>query len=304
MFIMRWSFDGSGCISYLKDYGSYYRVTVCKGIFESTSEWSDEDISFMCEQMHCNKKMAVKLLDLLHYDYEGFKRYVEMMYNGEVDEFTKKMGRWVNNLVRARSTIEQLGACNPWEYFVTFTISPEKYDRYDFSVFYKAFSKFCNNYKQRKGTKFQYVFVPEMHRDGAWHLHGLINGLPVDHLRPFSLDERLPTYIRDKLRQGQQLYEWPAFSKKFGYTIVEPLRDPEHAALYITKYIGKGFSNDNRFKNARLFMPSLGLKRAELMKKGFADLSSVKPSFDCEYATTYKFSKSDFSYSDVEKFFV
>lgn len=100
------------------------------------------------------------------------------------------------------------------------------------------------------------------------------------------------------------VYEWPAFAEKFGFTIVEPLRDCERAASYITKYIGKGFSNDNRFKNAKLFIPSHGLKRAELMKKGFADLSSVKPSFDCEYATTYKFPKSEFSYSDVEKFFV
>ena len=49
-----------------------------------------------------------------------------------------------------------------------------------------------------KGAKF--VFVPEMHRDGAWHLHGLINDLPVDHLRPFTLEEKLPTYIRNGYR--------------------------------------------------------------------------------------------------------
>lgn len=126
----------------------------------------------------------------------------------------------------------------------------------------------------------------------------------MEHLRPFTLEEKLPYYIRGKLQQGQQLYEWPAFAEKFGFTIVEPLRDQDRAASYITKYIGKGFSNDNRFKNARLFMPSLGLKRAELMKKGFTDMRSVKPSFDCEYATTYKFSKSEFSYSDLEKFFL
>ena len=66
----------------------------------------------------------------------------------------------------------------------------------------------------------------------------------------------------------------------------------------------KGFANDNRFKNARLFMPSLGLKRAELMKKGFTDMRSVKPSFDCEYATTYKFPKSEYSLDDIQNFFL
>ena len=82
-------------------------------------------------------------------------------------------------------------------------------------------------------AKFQFVFVPEMHRDGAWHLHGLINDLPLDHLRPFTLEEKLPTYIRDKLQQGQQLYEWPAFAEKFGYTVVEPLRDQDLSLIHI-----------------------------------------------------------------------
>lgn len=293
-------------LSYLKDYGDCYKLSICRCAYQPVGDWSDADIEWMQGELHCNKRMAAKLLDLLHYDYEGFKRYVDAAFNGEQaekDDLTERMGRYLNNVVRARSMIEQLGACNPWQYFVTFTIDSKKYDRYDFSTFYKAFSKFVMNYRQRKGVKFQYVFVPEQHEDGAWHLHGLINGLPLEHLREFTLEEQLPYYIREKLTTGQQLYEWTAFAQKFGYTIVEPLRDSAKAASYITKYIGKGFANDNRFKNARLFMPSLGLKRAEQMKKGFADMRSVKPDFDCEYATTYKFDKKEYSLDYVLNFF-
>lgn len=259
---MVWSDNGG--IAYLRDYGSYYRVTVCKGTVDYGSSWSEEDVAYMQEQMGCDKRMAKKLLDLLHYDYPAFMRmFSELPHSCEVDGFTEKLGRWENNLARARSTIEQLGNCNPWQYFVTFTIDPEKYDRYDFAAFYKPFAQFVNNYNKRKlEKKFSYVFVPEQHRDGAWHLHGLINGLPEEHLRAFTLEETLPHYIRDKLRRGEKVYEWPAFAERFGYTVVELLQDPERASSYITKYIGKGFAHDNRFKNAKLFMPSHGLKRA------------------------------------------
>ena len=294
-------------LSYLKDYGDCYKLSICRGAYQPVGDWSDADIEWMQGELHCNKRMAAKLLDLLHYDYEGFKRYVDAAFNGEQaekDDLTERMGRYLNNVVRARSMIEQLGACNHWQYFVTFTIDPKKYDRYDFSTFYKAFSKFVMNYRQRKGVKFQYVFVPEQHEDGAWHLHGLINGLPLEHLREFTLEEQLPYYIRDKLQQGQKLYEWCDFADKFGYTIVEPLRKKDRAASYITKYIGKGFSNDDRFKNARLFMPSHGLKRAELIKKGFTDMHSMKPIFECEYAKTYKFPKEEYSLDDINKFFL
>lgn len=297
----------SRVISYLKDYGSCYKLTICKGSYQPVGEWSDADVSWMMEQMHCNKRMAVKLLDLLHYDYEGFKRYVDAAFNGEQeekDDLTERMGRYLNNVVRAKSVIEQLGACNPWQYFVTFTIDPQKFDRYDFSAFYKSFGKFVMHYRQRKGVKFDYIFVPEQHQDGAWHLHGLINGLPLEHLREFTLEEELPYYIRNKLLAGEKLYEWPDFADKFGYTIVEPLRASDRAASYITKYIGKGFTNDERFKGSRLFMPSHGLKRATLIKKGFTDMHSVKPIFENEYATTYKFSKTEYSLDDLDKFFL
>ena len=240
---------------------------------------------------------------LLRVSLDAFESFLERSHLA-AENLPDELGRYMNNIVRARSTIEQLGTMNPWQYFVTFTISPDKFDRYDFKTFYKTFSNFVAHYKRKTGVKIAYVFVPERHKDGAWHLHGLINNLPVEHLRPFTLGEKLPHYIRDKLRQGLDVYEWPAFAEKFGYTVVEPLRDPERAASYITKYIGKGFAKDYMMKNARLFMPSLGLKRAELIKKGFADLSSAKPVYDCEYATTYKFPKSEYSLDDVQSMFL
>lgn len=300
------------CVSYLRDYGGFYRLTVCKCIFDDIGSFSDDEILCMKNEFGVDARVAKKLLTLKYYNHMAYLRYVEHLrlnvdvanIENDIDLETKKMGRFLNNIVRAKSTIQQLGACNPWEYFVTFTIDPQKFDRYDFSVFYKSFSKFVNNYKRKTGIKFSYVFVPEQHHDGAWHLHGLINGLPLEHLRLFTLDEKLPYYIRNKLHDGQCVYDWTAFSEKFGYTIVEPIRNAATAASYITKYVAKGFGNDERFKNAKLFIPSLGLKRAELIKTGHTDMRSVQPIFENDYTIVYNFPKSDNNVTDIEKYFL
>lgn len=37
----------------------------------------------------------------------------------------------------------------------------------------------------------QYLLIPEHHEDGAWHVHGLLSGLPGGVLRGVELDEEL-----------------------------------------------------------------------------------------------------------------
>ena len=34
-----------------------------------------------------------------------------------------------NNLIRARNTVYELALCNEWDWFLTITLDPEKYDR-------------------------------------------------------------------------------------------------------------------------------------------------------------------------------
>lgn len=83
------------------------------------------------------------------------------------------------NLIRAKNTIFDICYCNDFKYFCTFTIDPAKYDRFNLKVFYHDFSKWINNLKQKFGRQyFSYILVPEQHKSGAWHLHGLFNDFP------------------------------------------------------------------------------------------------------------------------------
>lgn len=173
-----------------------------------------------------------------------------------------------NNLCRARARILEIGLCNLWDYFVTFTLRAEEHDRYDLERYIKTLSQWLRDLRKRYGQAVRYLLIPERHKDGAWHMHGLLAQLPPGALVPFDPAQRLPEYIRRKLQQGEPIYNWPAYAAKFGYVTVEPLRSQTRAVAYITKYITKDLQRSVTRMGAHLYYASHGLQRAQLVKKG------------------------------------
>lgn len=150
-----------------------------------------------------------------------------------------------NNLSRAKSKIVEYALCNPFDYFFTGTLDPNKYNRYDFDKYMKDFSKFCNNYKNRHSNDFIYLFVPELHKDGAIHTHGFLGGLNPNDI-----------FINE---HGH--LEWKSYSEKFGFMSFDPIRNREASAFYCTKYITKDIEKIVG-KNKQLFRCSKGLECA------------------------------------------
>lgn len=172
-----------------------------------------------------------------------------------------------DNLRRAMRTIEDISLCNPWEWFGTFTISPDKYNRQDLDKFRKDFSQFIKDQRKKYGCHVDYMTVPELHRklDG-WHLHGLLNNLSIKALRPFTLDEKIPSYIREKIKLGEPVYDWPDYRERFGYVLLEPVRSRDAAARYLVKYLRKdsGKTAAHMELHKHLYYCSKGLKHPEL----------------------------------------
>lgn len=165
-----------------------------------------------------------------------------------------------NNIRRAACKIEGYALCNRWDWFGTFTLSPEYRDRADLDGFRKDFMQFIRNSRRNCGD-IEALLVPELHkkRDG-WHMHGLIQGVPVEALRPFTLKEKLPRYIRDRLKEGKALYDWPAYRDAFGWVDIEPLRNRDAAARYITKYVTKAWNDTPEETKAKMTTPqAIGL---------------------------------------------
>lgn len=180
------------------------------------------------------------------------------------------------NISRARSKIFEYAYCNNWEYFINLTINKEKYDRYNLKGYIKDLTQWLRNYCKKFKIKIQYLFIPEQHKDGAWHIHGLLMGLPANHLSEFVIGVH-PQKLID-----MEYKNWHPYSKKFGFVSVGEIKNHEACSKYITKYVTKDMANNNNSLNARLYYCSKGLNTAEIIKKGTMS-ANIDPDYENDY---------------------
>ncbi len=161
-----------------------------------------------------------------------------------------------NNLIRAKSTVREYALCNDFEYWCTFTIDQSKFDRFDLKTYYKGFSKFLNNYNRllSDDEKVKYLFIPEKHKNGAWHMHGFISGIRKEDL-----------YTNE-----HGYLTWKQYEKKFGFISMSPIRDIEKTASYAMKYMCKDLDKNVVDRNCHVYYCSQGLKKATNIYRGHA----------------------------------
>ena len=137
---------------------------------------------------------------------------------------------------RAQRAIYDIALLNPWDWMFSWTLDPQKVDRYDPNEVYRFLKPALSNLHQRKG--FVYLLVPEYHklkpgekRPGI-HFHGLCRFDSVKLER--AMKSGKPRF--DK--HGRPVYnmtDWP-----YGWSTVVPLDDDsQKVAAYIAKYITK-----------------------------------------------------------------
>ena len=126
--------------------------------------------------------------------------------------------------------------CNPdLDTFATFTYAPGFVtDKADWGDCYQYLKNWLSNRVQRHGLK--YVIVPERHKSGDIHFHGILNSQALHLERAIS-----PKSGRPLSHQGNPLFnltDWQG-----GFTSAEIIRggreDRSKVAKYIFKYMGK-----------------------------------------------------------------
>lgn len=190
------------------------------------------------------------------------------------------------SISRTRSRVYELAACNSWEWFVTFTLNPEKYDRYNLAAWREDFTQFIRNQRRLHGWSVKYLFVPEMHKSGAWHMHGLVMGLPADALRRFTAADFLPYRLLDKIKAGEAVYTWETAAARYGFTCFEHIKSHEGAAGYVTKYISKDIAALRKTLGANLYYASHGLQGKKKISSGYLsvkELESLPNYYNGEY---------------------
>lgn len=146
---------------------------------------------------------------------------------------------------RAREQVRDMGLCSDFALFVTLTLDGSHIDRYDMAAITRKLNAWLSNQVQRRGLR--YVLVPERHKDGAIHFHGLFNdalersdsGTIIPHSggrprKPRSAAQRA-AMLADG---GRVVWNLPGWSLGFT-TALELVGDYSKAVGYVCKYIGK-----------------------------------------------------------------
>jgi len=144
--------------------------------------------------------------------------------------------------IRIKGKIKELALCNNFEYFYTQTLND---NRYDLDNFVKEVKQHFKAYK-RKHEKFIYLIIYEKHKDGAYHLHGLVGGLGLD------------VYTNENGYLSLSSLEDLGYNslKKLGTTDLDKIK----VSNYVTKYITKDFVKTS---SGVSYFHSKGLKTAK-----------------------------------------
>ena len=135
-----------------------------------------------------------------------------------------------SNVVSRNRTIQkvyEVTRSNMWEWFITLTFNPEKVNSFEYTEVSQVLSKWLNNLKSRYAPDLKYIIVPELHKSGRYHFHGLI----ADTGNMIFEDSGHKTF------GGETIYNLGNY--KLGFTTATKINDVSRASSYITKYITK-----------------------------------------------------------------
>lgn len=178
--------------------------------------------------------------------------------------------RLAASISRTKSRILELALCNEFTFFCTFTQDEKKVgSRFDLGAFRKDLAQFVRNQNRGREKKIQYLLIPEQHKNGAWHMHGLFMGLEIgSDLVEFSLSDRIPERIKKSIRNGEKVYNWVKYARKFGFFTATEVKNQGAVSSYITKYVTKDVARQGLTENRHLFFASQGLKGRETVIRG------------------------------------
>lgn len=170
----------------------------------------------------------------------------------------------LESIARTKRTIKDYARNNDFDYFVTLTLDPKRYQSFDIDVVYKVVRSFLQRLRRRCGD-IKYLLVPEYHQDKEKiHLHGYIKGTLALH----------KTDLKYKGKVIYNLYDWDAgFSTavKIGKTIDDTLRCSSYITKYVTKDMVVSF-NKRRYWSSRNLDSSVIIEEETLLANKLEDL--------------------------------
>jgi len=157
---------------------------------------------------------------------------------------------WLEKSInRTHRILKDYILCNNFTHFFTLTISPDYCDRLDDQLVQTKIKAWLNNI--RRHSSLGYIIVPERHKNGALHFHGLITN-------PDALDLYDSGH---KDRSGRIIYHTKQY--KMGFHDFTEIGNLDAVSQYVRKYISKQFYSQEKFK--KRFWASRNLIKPEII---------------------------------------
>lgn len=172
-----------------------------------------------------------------------------------------------------RRRIKGYAFSNNFRWFVTLTFNPEKVDSATYETAKNTLLKWCRKMRDRH-KRFDYLMIPELHKSGAVHFHGLLGDIPAHFVEAVN-----PKTGKPLIRHNRQVYnltEW-----EYGFTDCEEIENPERAASYITKYVTSALLTDKQMYHKKRYFNSQGLAKPVVAfdMSDNTDLDGFTPNF-------------------------
>lgn len=130
-----------------------------------------------------------------------------------------------SSMCRTKNRVYYLARSNVWDWFVTLTFDPDKVDSLDYDSCVKKLSVWLTVCR-RKCPGIRYLMVPELHKSGRYHFHGLF------------ADCGALGFTDSGKRDGSHVI-YNIGSYKLGFSTATEVTDPRRVTQYIGKYITK-----------------------------------------------------------------
>lgn len=251
---------------------------------ETLTHYSSENHGFL-EEYNTVKKIFTngteKIKKTSFSNCKGMSRGI--IHNGtstaeQLEEKTKKYLKTVKTNI-----IDLAFNYSSWQYFITLTFDFRKVGEYSHEKAIDMLKKWINNQKHQN-PDMTYLLVPEFHKSGRLHFHGLIANVP----KWVFIEARTP---KGKLikENGLQIYNLKNYN--LGFTTISLIQSQEKVSNYISKYATKELitlKNKKRYWYSRnLEKPILEYSYIDTNLKDYLKDSNITylEHFDKEYCS-------------------
>lgn len=131
------------------------------------------------------------------------------------------------SMSRTVSRVYHLARSNVWDWFFTLTFDPAKVDSFDYGACTKKLSQWLKDMR-KLSPELRYLVVPEKHKSGRFHFHGLFAGCDGISFRESG-----------HCTKDGDVMIYNIGNYHLGFSTATKIKDNSRVVKYISKYITK-----------------------------------------------------------------